>query len=212
MNANTGLRYNREGMRVTDCCGAHSTYVEGSRLVCKSCFTEVPLGQGDGNSWIHIGDKERSGAHHPRPKCEFVSKKKAISVWMTEMRGLLHYELDELRKLTDEEGIATDKDFHKKLRVKFIEPDNMNGFEHDRIRLELPLPSTNENSNGSISQYVSYDYELIGDCVSVFDTGTKDNIVTFACGSPEENLTELMTGFLDVYIDTLNDLGLEDTV
>ena len=36
------------GMRVTTCCAAISTYVEGF-LVCKSCFQEVESGEGDGS-------------------------------------------------------------------------------------------------------------------------------------------------------------------
>lgn len=33
--------------RLTDCCGAHSTYME-SDLCCKACYNTVPHGQGDG--------------------------------------------------------------------------------------------------------------------------------------------------------------------
>ena len=45
--------YTPEGMRLTDCCGAYSTYMDsdypGARtLCCKVCFHEVPFGQGDG--------------------------------------------------------------------------------------------------------------------------------------------------------------------
>ena len=39
--------YDEYGMRLTDCCGAHSTWIEGV-LSCKVCYDEVPLGQGDG--------------------------------------------------------------------------------------------------------------------------------------------------------------------
>lgn len=37
-----------EGTRLTDCCGACSTYVEGV-LSCKACYEAVPPGQGDGS-------------------------------------------------------------------------------------------------------------------------------------------------------------------
>jgi len=40
-------RYDELGQRVTDCCGAYSTYVEAT-LCCKRCYQEVPTGQGDG--------------------------------------------------------------------------------------------------------------------------------------------------------------------
>lgn len=40
-------RYNDDGVRTTDCCGALSTYVEGD-LVCKCCFEQVSIGEGDG--------------------------------------------------------------------------------------------------------------------------------------------------------------------
>lgn len=40
-------KYNEDGERLTDCCGAMSTYCDGV-LVCKACYNEVPIGQGDG--------------------------------------------------------------------------------------------------------------------------------------------------------------------
>jgi len=48
-------RYNEEGVRLTDCCGAISTFMECNNypghevLCCKVCFCEVPIGQGDGS-------------------------------------------------------------------------------------------------------------------------------------------------------------------
>ena len=40
-------RYDAEGSRLTDCCGALSTYCDDV-LCCKSCWHPVPEGQGDG--------------------------------------------------------------------------------------------------------------------------------------------------------------------
>lgn len=46
----TPAKYDDEGMRLTDCCGAHSTYTADTLvLCCKACWREVPVGQGDGN-------------------------------------------------------------------------------------------------------------------------------------------------------------------
>ena len=46
-------KYDEEGMRLTDCCGAHSTYMDDGEdnydLCCKACYRPVPMGQGDGN-------------------------------------------------------------------------------------------------------------------------------------------------------------------
>lgn len=41
-------RYDERGVRLTDCCGAYSTYMDDA-LCCKACCREVPSGQGDGN-------------------------------------------------------------------------------------------------------------------------------------------------------------------
>ena len=41
-------RYAEDGTRLTDCCGAYSTYDEGGELYCKKCFQPVGFGQGDG--------------------------------------------------------------------------------------------------------------------------------------------------------------------
>ena len=41
-------RYDESGRRLTDCCGAFSTYMDGDILCCKRCYWEVPVGQGDG--------------------------------------------------------------------------------------------------------------------------------------------------------------------
>jgi hypothetical protein len=43
----TRIKYDDDGVLLTDCCSAHSTYHDGT-LVCKSCFRPVPPGQGDG--------------------------------------------------------------------------------------------------------------------------------------------------------------------
>lgn len=47
-------RYNREGMRMTNCCGCCSTYCDtpsGWILCCKKCWKAVGIGQGDGSEW-----------------------------------------------------------------------------------------------------------------------------------------------------------------
>lgn len=49
---NKTYRYDELGTRVTDCCGAFSTFMDdgggGETLCCKRCYSEVPDGQGDG--------------------------------------------------------------------------------------------------------------------------------------------------------------------
>lgn len=40
-----------DGVRLTECCGAFSTYVEGV-LCCKVCYEEVEVGQGDGEDVV----------------------------------------------------------------------------------------------------------------------------------------------------------------
>ncbi len=51
-------RYDDDGMRLTDCCGAHSTYSQSdATLCCKACWHEVSIGEGDGNhmpTWTGI--------------------------------------------------------------------------------------------------------------------------------------------------------------
>jgi len=42
--------YNDEGMRMTDCCQSASTYFDAT-LVCKGCYEDVELGEGDGNEY-----------------------------------------------------------------------------------------------------------------------------------------------------------------
>ena len=44
-------KYDQDGMRVTDCCGAHSTYDEHGQLYCKACFEAVGPGEGDGGEY-----------------------------------------------------------------------------------------------------------------------------------------------------------------
>lgn len=41
-------RYDDEGHRLTNCCGAFSTFDSDAVLRCKACGYAVPLGQGDG--------------------------------------------------------------------------------------------------------------------------------------------------------------------
>jgi len=41
-------QYDEDDMRLTDCCGSHSTYDENGTLYCKTCYAEVEIGQGDG--------------------------------------------------------------------------------------------------------------------------------------------------------------------
>lgn len=40
-------RYNESGIRLTDCCGAYSTFHD-SALCCRKCMREVGSGEGDG--------------------------------------------------------------------------------------------------------------------------------------------------------------------
>ena len=48
-------RYDDLGQRTTDCCGAYSTYfatgLEPEVLCCKKCYSQVSVGQGDGNEF-----------------------------------------------------------------------------------------------------------------------------------------------------------------
>ena len=55
-------RYAEDGCRLTDCCGAYSTY-SGAILCCKSCWEEVPDGQGDGEEEDELW--RRVFADHP---------------------------------------------------------------------------------------------------------------------------------------------------
>ena len=51
MNTTT-KKYTADGVRLTDCCGAYSTFVDvgdGWELSCKQCYKAVPSGQGDGS-------------------------------------------------------------------------------------------------------------------------------------------------------------------
>ena len=49
----------RTGLRLTDCCGAASTYCEENAqspqevLCCKKCYKIVSVGEGDGNEYKH---------------------------------------------------------------------------------------------------------------------------------------------------------------
>ena len=40
-----------DNVRLTDCCGAFSTYNEFGELYCKSCFNGVSAGEGDGTEY-----------------------------------------------------------------------------------------------------------------------------------------------------------------
>jgi hypothetical protein len=41
--------YDTDGHRLTNCCGAFSTFMDGEVLCCKACYQEVSLGEGDGS-------------------------------------------------------------------------------------------------------------------------------------------------------------------
>jgi len=41
--------YALDGVRLTDCCRAYSTFDEHGTLYCRACYQPVPCGQGDGN-------------------------------------------------------------------------------------------------------------------------------------------------------------------
>ena len=44
--------YDENGMRLTDCCGCHSTYsLDTGSLYCKKCFEDVEVGEGDGEEY-----------------------------------------------------------------------------------------------------------------------------------------------------------------
>lgn len=43
-----GQRYDRDGTRLTDCCGAYST-ISGGLLCCRACYEVVQSGEGDGS-------------------------------------------------------------------------------------------------------------------------------------------------------------------
>ena len=46
-------RYNEDGMRLTDCCGAVSTHDENGELYCKACYNVVSPGEGDGSEYAN---------------------------------------------------------------------------------------------------------------------------------------------------------------
>jgi hypothetical protein len=50
-------------MRLTDCCGAHSTFHDES-LCCKSCWKEVGCGEGDGSETRPLTTTELMGRLH----------------------------------------------------------------------------------------------------------------------------------------------------
>lgn len=45
-------------MRVTDCCGAHSTFHD-TTLCCKACWEEVSFGEGDGTEYREVTESEK---------------------------------------------------------------------------------------------------------------------------------------------------------
>ena len=47
-------RFNTEGLRMTNCCGAFSKCVS-DRLVCKDCWCDVGPGEGDGAERKEVG-------------------------------------------------------------------------------------------------------------------------------------------------------------
>jgi len=59
-------RYDESGMRLTDCCGAHSTYHDDA-LCCKACWAEVDFGEGDGSEYAPEDarlEKADGGGHY----------------------------------------------------------------------------------------------------------------------------------------------------
>ena len=46
-------KYSNEGCRLTDCCGAYSTYIEDD-LFCKKCYELVEFGEGDGSEKLDM--------------------------------------------------------------------------------------------------------------------------------------------------------------
>lgn len=44
-------RYADDGCRLTDCCGAYSTFFDGE-LACKKCYEDVEFGEGDGSEYL----------------------------------------------------------------------------------------------------------------------------------------------------------------
>ena len=50
--------YDEKGMRLTDCCGAVSTYDEYGQLYCKACYEPVRPGEGDGTEGLEEEDDE----------------------------------------------------------------------------------------------------------------------------------------------------------
>jgi len=45
----TTKKYDSDGHRLTNCCGAFSTFMEGQGQCCKACSREVSVGEGDGS-------------------------------------------------------------------------------------------------------------------------------------------------------------------
>ena len=41
-------RFSDDGTRLTDCCGAYSSFDDFGDLYCKCCYKQVTTGQGDG--------------------------------------------------------------------------------------------------------------------------------------------------------------------
>ena len=52
-------RYDRGGMRTTNCCGRYSTICQDSHILyCKKCGEEVEWGEGDGSEFHPDASKE----------------------------------------------------------------------------------------------------------------------------------------------------------
>ena len=56
---NHNHKYSSDGIRLTDCCGAFSTYFDNI-LCCKNCWQEVSYGQGDGEETYQGNNQEQN--------------------------------------------------------------------------------------------------------------------------------------------------------
>lgn len=59
-------RYDHDGVRITTCCGAYSTFDQDGILYCKACFSPVPAGQGDGTEYRGDFDMNITGVRVQR--------------------------------------------------------------------------------------------------------------------------------------------------
>ena len=44
----------KKQIKLTNCCDSYSTY-HGDILICKSCYHEVEIGEGDGTEFVQGG-------------------------------------------------------------------------------------------------------------------------------------------------------------